>query len=282
MTSFFAVMVMIFCAQVNADTIQAVITRSGLSANDQVEWSGFGPQGTDLVSGSQISSQNGIQVTVSEPEYGFQVQSAANWGSAFQIGDSILCNCNAGFPVSFSFSQPLYGAGLQIEPNSAYVGYGYTVYLSAYNGSVLLGTVSEDSFFTGMNEPAPFLGVITDAAQITSITYRIGGQIYNSPYAGDFGVNGMSLTSAPVPEPSSTLLLSSGLLGLLLIRNTSSRRTPSRRPKLPELRSGEMTRKLFATSVLAGFRHLPATDWSGSSVERIASLVSAAYTENRP
>lgn len=230
-TAFSVVLVaMMFCLQTKADTIQVVTSRSGLAANDQVNWSQLGPPDTDVLDGSSTMSSGGLAVTVTEPEYGFQIRQQENadhtgpfpvWPGHFQAGDTVLCNCNSPFPVTFSFSSPVYGAGFQIEPASGYSGYGYSVHVSAFSGTTLLAAFSVDAISAGAiaNDSAPFVGVLSDSADVTSLTYRIDGQIDNSPYEGDIGVNEMSIrTLSPVPEPSSIALLLGGLPCLILAR----------------------------------------------------------------
>ena len=205
---------------VYADSIGVVTSRSDLPANETLDWSGFGSLDTEISGAGSLTTLSGLVVTVSQPEYAFGLAleglspfSTGGWKGDFLPGQYLLSNTNSPFAITLSFSQPIFGAGVQIEPGQeVQLSIGFTAYVTAYNGTTVLGQFSTTGTRT-INEDgsAPFLGVRSDIAEITSLTYRVVVPS-NVPSTGDLGMNFLSLeTVAPVPEPSGILLEACGL-----------------------------------------------------------------------
>jgi len=210
-------------------TLIAVTTRAALSVDETLDWGEFGPADTDIVSGSTLTMASGLIVTVSQPYYGLQVRQedlpanlSGSWSGDFLPYQYLLTNWNSPFPVTLSFSQPIFGAGVQIEPGQVDdLPAPFTAYVTAYDGSTIVGQFSTDGIRSrDDNGSAPFLGVSSDTAAITSLTYRVVTQT-NGTQAGDLGMNFLSIESvAPVPEPCSILLVV-GSLAMLRRRTTT-------------------------------------------------------------
>ena len=134
-------------------------------------------------------------MTVSQPYYGLQVRqqvppSIPNGGfyGDFLPGQTVLTNWNSPFAVTLSFSQPIFGAGLQVEPAQVdQKNAPFTAYVTAYDGTVVIAQFSTDGILSRSHDgSAPFLGVMSDAADITSLTYRVVAHTHG-PQEGDLG-----------------------------------------------------------------------------------------------
>lgn len=216
------------------DAVKVVTSRTNLFANETLDWSGFGPPGTDLISGSALITGSGLTVTVTQPFYGLQVRQETPpavpdgaWSGDFLPGQAVLTNWNSPFAVILSFSRPVFGAGVQIEPGQVQgLPVEFTAFVTAFDGATVIGQFSTDGIRSlGHDGSAPFLGVEGGSAMVTSLTYRVVAYT-NGPDAGDLGMNLLSIeTSVPVPEPCTGLLVESGLAAIVLVGRRCTART---------------------------------------------------------
>ena len=214
---------------------------SGLYANDSVNWSQLGPDGTVVIMPFSAISSNNMAVGVSGPFVSYASVSVVCAGSSpspgcswtppypgkFNAGDSLL-QTNAGFagpgsgPLTFCFdpsagiactgaTHGIFGAGAYIQP---YAFGPFTAQIQAYDGSTLLLTedVNSDS-----NGSPVFLGAFDPNGDITSEVFSLTA-ITPDPYGDDvnnFAVDSVSFSTA-TPEPATLfpVLLSMGLLVL--------------------------------------------------------------------
>jgi hypothetical protein len=119
--------------------------------------------------------------------------------------------------MDISFSNPISGAGAQIQAD--YFG-SFTATITAYGaGSTFLESFIESGDSTSNGDgSAIFLGVLDSTADIYSIQYSVVSVTGNN----DFAINTLSLLDTngtpSVPEPSTMLLVASGLAGLAAFR----------------------------------------------------------------
>ena len=208
-----------------AGSVIAALNRASLGAAEVLDWGGFGPAFTDVTSGSILPAA-GVVVTVSQPLYGMQVRqqdalsaSIGGWNGDFLPGQYLLTNWNSPNAITLSFSTPVYGAGLQIEPGQVQdLPAPFTAFVTAFSGDSVLAQFSvQGDRSLGYDDSAPFLGILSTTANITSIRYSVSVQT-NGPYTGDLGLNFLSIeTAAPAPEPNSQFIALGGIvLGVAL------------------------------------------------------------------
>lgn len=216
---FACLLALVSAPAVRAGSVNVVTTRASLPADETTDWSGFGPEYTDVNGGSTLTTMSGLVVTVSESD-GMQIrQEGSGFTGNFLPGQCLLTNWNSPSALTISFSSPIFGAGVQIEPAQVQdLPAPFTASVSAYDGSILIGQFSTTGTRSSSQDgSAPFLGVMGDTAEITSLTYRAVAQT-NGPTENDLAMNFLSLeTSAPVPEPSPFALVTGGLVFALFV-----------------------------------------------------------------
>src|ERR1051326_4063188 len=204
-------------------SILLVNSRGALSGSDSLPISTFGPEGTLAVSGTTVSTVNFNAVTVTGGGNGFSVLQQndfwpgnfANAALVLWTGNINTLDADAG-QVIFTFSAPVSGVGLQIQPDAFNTS--FTASIDAFDSTnTNLGSFTENGTSTSANDnSAIFIGVVSTSADIKAIAINI-----TSPSGLDFAFNDLTFgTAAGVPEPvSSTLLLiGSGMLTVFALR----------------------------------------------------------------
>ncbi|PWT81156.1 MAG: hypothetical protein C5B58_10270 [Acidobacteria bacterium] len=144
----------------------------------------------------------------------------------FPPGMQLIDSSHNYYGITISFDQPVYGGGAQVEAGS----YGaYTAMVMAFSGAHLLGTYSVAGTDTtdGLNNPAPFVGLLSDSPSITSLVFFADHAVG----AGDetaLGTVSLNVNVHPgVPEPSTWLMMLSGFAGLGFLAFQRKKRAPT-------------------------------------------------------
>lgn len=181
---------------------------------DTIGWGQIGSAGTIFGTPQNFTSTDGATgvVTLAQNSNGeIEEQCCAGlvgiWDGNFAPGDLLLYTDQSG-PLTLTFDAPVQSVGAQIAANV----YGpFTAQVQAFDNSTLLGTFTENGVETdSADNSAIFLGVMDTAPTITSMVYSLTGST-------DFAINQVTLSAPPasVPEPTSFVMLATGLYGLL-------------------------------------------------------------------
>ena len=218
----FAFLFVLLLGTVAADGSVILIThRSDLNESNELDWDYFGPPFTQIPQDFQFNfglfAVDGSFATGP----GERLDEGNGWTGNFAIGDRLAWT-NANGPLTFTFFDPVQGAGAQIETSSFGA---FTAQIKAFDGDTLLGAFLEN----GNSQPtedgsAIFIGVKDEVRDITSIEFSI---LSCTGDCSDFAINLVSIrTFIPpdVPEPASLLLLSSAFLAVIgNVRKRSAR-----------------------------------------------------------
>ncbi|MEG4072751.1 PEP-CTERM sorting domain-containing protein [Microcoleus sp. Pol14C2] len=216
---------------VEAANLTFVSDRAALGGSDRVDWSILGPVQPPfkvLPNSFSVTSEQGLGVNVSIPPTAapgvtppllFQTLPSPGIPTNFASGDFILLTGlrpgpqpavgNPG-PLTITFDRPVAAAGTQIAVDDTFL---FTASISAFDSNNnLLGSFSTPGTSSlALDNSAPFLGVRSDAANISQIVYS------SSEGSRALGINSLSIAEA-VPEPSNIAAMIVAGLGLLVVK----------------------------------------------------------------
>ena len=189
-----------------ADVIVLVTSPVG---SNTVDWSSIGlPVGTQLhafvgfSAGGDTATASVANPTSNKARI---IQEGTNWNGDFNAGEWGIRTRNHG-PLTVSFGNSYNMVGAFFQPN---IFGSFTVTLDAFNGSTLLGSVTESGTSTSTPGTALFIGALDKTGpHITKVVFSE----VSTTNPNDFAIATMYLG---VTEPTSMVLLGTGLLGLM-------------------------------------------------------------------
>jgi hypothetical protein len=186
-------------AVMHADNL--VTTRPN-NGTDSVNWSQLGSSLTAISNPFSFTTANSVSGTGSYASGNGEVmQEESSWAGNFSNGDILNWTTGSGtLTLNFSAGYTQIGAQIQRDIYGA-----FTAQICDINACFTEGGNSN-----GNNDGSAIYIGIESATPITSVTF--------DESSGDFAINQLTLGgsgASPVPEPSSLLLLGSGLAGMV-------------------------------------------------------------------
>jgi len=193
-------------------------------ANDTVDWSQLGPAYTLLYTAENWTSTGGTysgQVGITNSYYLQQnmerLDQGNGWAGNFSPGEALIWNQggyqNTNIDFGIAFNSLTYGGGAQIQAD--YFG-PFTATLTAYDGfGNVIATVAMNGVSNSNNDgSAIYIGFHSSSQNVSFLNFNVV-----DAYGGDsMAIGTMTIyDTAAAPEPSTMMLLGSGLLGGLAI-----------------------------------------------------------------
>lgn len=193
---------------------------TGAFANDVVDWGQLGPTSTLLTTpenwvstGALYSGEVGITGSIIGTQNFMRLDQSNGWNGNFLPGDHLLWNeggfQQTGIDIGVLFNNLSAGGGAQIQADF----FGpFTATLTAFDGlgNVIGTTVMAGNSTSAADGSAIFIGFQSTSANVAFLNFNVVDQ-----YGGDsLSIDSLTIYSnGTAPEPSSMLLLGSGLVG---------------------------------------------------------------------
>ncbi len=186
-----------------ADSFSILTTRTGTTT---IDWGQYGPPFTQLMSPAPWTAGS-YSGTASDSGTLERRDEGNGWDGIFTIGDHLLWNQDNGQAIDIHFNTPISLGGAQIQDDFFGLYMGCIQALGSFGSSPVFCVQGNN---TGAEDgSAPFIG-IQDLS---------GGHITDLLFTTDVGPNATAInqlsfspSQATTPEPSSMILLGSGLL----------------------------------------------------------------------
>ena len=214
-------------------TLTQVGSSAALGSNLVIDWSAFGPAGTNLSCfcstpvGPLTVGINGSSGLLN------RVNEGTNYVGNFTIGNALLAQPFVSDQMFVSFATPVSAVGTQLQPlsSSQTPSVVLTGLIGPFTGTMQVFTDDGmDASFTvagtgshAEDGSASFIGVTSTTSDITGVTFyaNVGNPMF--PEVGSIAINAVDVRVGAVPEPPSALLLVPAI-GAMLLAGAAGRR----------------------------------------------------------
>lgn len=219
-----ALVVFVICCAFKANALTLATDASSFSGSDSIDWGTLGPDRSKLTQPFSITvgGMPGLEATVSMSSSGlFETRTQGkSWAGNFGSGESLLWTRYSNGPLVLDFDSAVSGVGAQIQANR----FGdFLATIEAFDqGGASLGSFAVNGHSDySKTDSALFIGVLSNLSNIDKVAFSIASITGHN----DFAINnplvqrqGQAAQPAPVPEPSTYLLLGIGLIGAAVAR----------------------------------------------------------------